>query len=1067
MTAMFSQAINSSLASKIRSDLVLKILLISLTAPIGCDDAPVNSRAGERIIEDMGEETLSLSDAWWERDTFSDHTLPYIEQIDEFYRISVMNREMQIVKFWITEPLHSAERLSEGGWTEAAMSRFYDGSFYQLHDEVYWYRLLRGYPVWGYDTEPLNTAIGAESIEEMYRRVIEIEEASGMLPLDLTFTSTGRLYSRRFYDEALASKRRVVLGSVLLIPERQGRVKPNKFWAFELQYSDEPTAHEVLSLQSLLQSRLPSSVSQLRWLTRSPYQEELAAELADRGEAVGVNALTYRDLIEPGVAEVYSEGITAGRARALQQPNGLTQERDILIYSSIPDELPPCRGVITSIPQTPLAHLNLLARNRGIPNIYLGGIDADPAIAQLAVARAPMLLRTHAPDEWLILPLSSDEYQRYLNLRNPPNRIIERPDLSQTPHWVEWSNQSPSDALMARPSIGGKAAGIYVIKSTLDSTNEDRRVDAPDPVLSLTGRPYAEHIMPILPTLETLLSDQTFRRDPHVRALALEGWLGVSARYPYEHDARSVAWRIALDEWYVGLDPSVRTLIDRGGVQGWIRSESVDPQFMNALTLQLRETFSSLHPRQGLRLRSSSNVEDLEGFNGAGLYASSTGFLYPRAQASSRDQQRDISRALRDTWSSYWSVEAFEERSYEGIDHLNGWMGVLVHPRFDDHHEEFNGVMTLTILPPKPTRRNHLAHQATTLLDGARALPRYSDERGLTGLVATATLNTQAGSVSVTNPDRSDLLTEVIRVEVNTPPSVMTELEREFREDEVTLEISRVQRSALSEVVLSDRVIHDLIDQALRVTRVWWSQERTFHLTAQGSETLTLDFEFRGVSVGWPKLNTSMNANPPRVVLKQARPLEPAPRGLDPVLRELPMPLDILRRAELIERWSCTNDVIEVEAFQTFTDALSHPDVGFSERPFTSHIRFTDHREEAWTRGVPYNLNHSQLIIIKSTNRQKSMSGDWSLRLYRYRGLSLPFEVLELKEQMTTDEGDQRGMIEWTPRTRDGDLEAPIRAAVKCNRHTLYASPNLYLSRVADEAVHERRGYGSHIQSTP
>jgi len=39
----------------------------------------------------------------------------------------------------------------------------------------------------------------------------------------------------------------------------------------------------------------------------------------------------------------------------------------LLVLEQSPDFLPPCRGLVTAVPQTPLAHISVLARNRGIP----------------------------------------------------------------------------------------------------------------------------------------------------------------------------------------------------------------------------------------------------------------------------------------------------------------------------------------------------------------------------------------------------------------------------------------------------------------------------------------------------------------------------------------------------------------------------------------------------------------------------------------------------------------------------------------------------------------------------
>jgi hypothetical protein len=80
-------------------------------------------------------------------------------------------------------------------------------------------------------------------------------------------------------------------------------------------------------------------------------------------------------------------------------------------------------------------------------------------------------------------------------------------------------------------------------------------------------------------------------------------------------------------------------------------------------------------------------VEDVEGFNGAGLYTSYTGYLRPEAQADPDDRDNTIESAIQKAWASYWSFEAFEERRAEQIDHLSGAMGLVVHARFDDDLE--------------------------------------------------------------------------------------------------------------------------------------------------------------------------------------------------------------------------------------------------------------------------------------------------------------------------------------------------------------------------------------------
>lgn len=998
---------------------MISLMLVLLSA-VACDDQKRGSGGGE--VEGGAGVEYGGSDGWWADDTFEDHTLTRIDDLASYDQVAVIAREMKVVKFWVTEP---ATGRSEG-WSEIAMSRFYDGRFYTLHDELYWFRLTRGHPVWGIDETPVTPPLRGVSIQEIYRELERLRVASSPLPLDLRFTSGGRLYSPRFYEEVLGSPRRAIVGTILSIPAQAGRRKPEAFWAFELEYSDRPTQEEIISLSALLPSRLPREASDLRWLARSPYQEELAQRLAAEGQSVGERALTYLDLVVPGAAEVYSEGVTAGRVHLLSEEGESTDERDLLIYSRLPDDLPPCRGLLTAIPQTPLAHLNLLARNRGIPNMHVAGIDRDAAVAQLTTIRAPAVLWGKLPDQWMLLPLSQDEYRSYLELRGDTEREIARPELSETELIIPFQAQSVSDLLDLRPQIGGKATGVMIIKRVLGGDGREAHgitVEAPSPLFAMSGKAYAEHLAPIEQVIRLLMSDQGVRTDPRIRTLMLEGWEGGLTRYPRAEDQQ------ALREWSERLTRSKREIIERGGISGWVRTQPILSERARELIQFTTEEFIELHPQQGVRTRSSSNVEDLEGFNGAGLYASFTGFLYPRVQNDPRDQSRDLTHALRNVWASYWGVAAFEERELEGIDHLKGWMGVLLHPRFDNDLERNNGVMTLTLVPPSPQRRGHLGHTQPVIT---------STE----GMIAYGTLNSQIGALSVTNPDSPETLTEVVEVQLYKD------------QDEIRVEYQRAQASSLVDAVLNDQEIYALSEAALEVTEAWWTADREQRSASTRSGTLTLDFEYRGVEQGWPRRREGLQARPARMILKQARPLEPAPRGLNASLWEEPIPLDVLRRAHLINHWLCEGSEVSLSVDQVYTDPLLTPDLGFSERPFTSSIRFTDRGPQAWRNDVPYLLTHLSYLVNESSTQAEEEAGSWHLAVQGREGITLPFTQVSISEE--------RSELVWIPQSREGDLLPERSERVRCTREVRYASPNDYLLKLVERARENGEGYGSH-----
>ncbi|MCA1621076.1 MAG: PEP/pyruvate-binding domain-containing protein [Acidobacteria bacterium] len=71
---------------------------------------------------------------------------------------------------------------------------------------------------------------------------------------------------------------------------------------------------------------------------------------------------------------------------------------------------------------------------------------------------------------------------------------------------------------------------------------------------------------------------------------------------------------------------------------------------------------------KGLFVRSSSNVEDLPNFNGAGLYDT-----VPNVK-----EDEKLVEAVKTVWASLWNFEAYEARERANIDHSKSFMAVLV-----------------------------------------------------------------------------------------------------------------------------------------------------------------------------------------------------------------------------------------------------------------------------------------------------------------------------------------------------------------------------------------------------
>jgi len=95
---------------------------------------------------------------------------------------------------------------------------------------------------------------------------------------------------------------------------------------------------------------------------------------------------------------------------------------------------------------------------------------------------------------------------------------------------------------------------------------------------------------------------------------------------------------------------------------------------------ELEEMHNSFPEGTAVRVRSSTNNEDLPGFSGAGLYTSKTQHL----------DEGHISKSVKQVYASIWNFRAFDERDFYRVNHFIAAMGLLCHPNYED--EKSNGV---------------------------------------------------------------------------------------------------------------------------------------------------------------------------------------------------------------------------------------------------------------------------------------------------------------------------------------------------------------------------------------
>ena len=306
-------------------------------------------------------------------------------------------------------------------------------------------------------------------------------------------------------------------------------------------------------------------------------------------------------------------------------PDERPHSRDIVIYETLPNELPRVAGIISSVPQTPLSHVNLRALQDGIPNAYIADALDDDEISGLIDGYVHYAVTETG---YTIRAATQAEVDAHYAASRPAEAQTPERDLTVT------TITPLSDfGLDDWDSFGVKAANVAVL-GTLEFP--DGTVPDGFAVPFYFYDEFMKH-NGLYDDIEKMLADADFQTDFDTQVDELK---------------------------------KLRKKIKKAETPEWIET---------ALTA-MHATFPE---GTSLRYRSSTNNEDLLGFNGAGLYDSKT-------QHPEETEEDGISKSLKQVYASLWNFRAFIERDFHRIDHMSTAMGVLVHPNYSD--ELVNGV---------------------------------------------------------------------------------------------------------------------------------------------------------------------------------------------------------------------------------------------------------------------------------------------------------------------------------------------------------------------------------------
>ncbi|MDE0644094.1 MAG: hypothetical protein OXH95_08220 [bacterium] len=403
-------------------------------------------------------------------------------------------------------------------------------------------------------------------------------------------------------------------------------------------------------MNQLLASALPFVENNLVYTPSKPQFESRYKANKAAFSAKRINVLLHEDIRPIADYMPLNQAEGFGRLRLMGPDDDDPRPHEIPVYESLPNDLPRVAGSITTVPQTPLSHVNLRAIQNGVPNAFIRDILKDEDLKGLF---GQFVYFSVAADGFVLREALKAEVDEHHSSRRPATAQTLVRDLTVTGiasladvSFDDWDAFGVKAANMAELSKLGLPEGTVPTGFAVPFYFYDE-------FMKNAG-----------------LADETLfgkKKWPDADKLTLPAGTKLSA---------VVTQILAHPRFQADYDIQEEMLDD-------LRDAIKDADSPDWIVEALEDLHEEYPVGTSLRYRSSTNNEDLSAFNGAGLYDSKT-------QDPDETTEDGIDKSIKAVWASLWNFRAFLERDYYRVDHKSVAMGVLVHPNFSD--ERVNGV---------------------------------------------------------------------------------------------------------------------------------------------------------------------------------------------------------------------------------------------------------------------------------------------------------------------------------------------------------------------------------------
>ena len=404
-------------------------------------------------------------------------------------------------------------------------------------------------------------------------------------------------------------------------------------WTIEFSIGDRIDSSSIESLYNRV-VQYTFFGNKLKYFPRSEDKIKNIELLKDK-----IPIISVEEIYKNQKYQAMNTGITYGKLRKINiEDIGKVDinSHDIIVTNGLPNDMPVVAGIITTEHQHNLSHINVLSVNRGTPNM----VQTDAyTLSKFSEFENKYVMLNVSANDFEMKEVTEKEVSDFW-LSKQSKKVISLEIDRTTKGLQDMKNLSHKDIKL----VGAKAANFAELTKIEINDEKDNSsfVRTPESAFAIPMYYYLEHLKEngIDVLIEEKLKELKDLTDENSKIQKLKE------------------------------------------IQDAIQNAPINKEFL----ISVENKITSLGNYKKMKFRSSTNAEDLEEFNGAGLYDSYSGEL--------GNEKKSIEKAIKKVWASLWNYRAYEEREYFNIDEKTVAMGILVHRSFPN--EELNGVAITT-----------------------------------------------------------------------------------------------------------------------------------------------------------------------------------------------------------------------------------------------------------------------------------------------------------------------------------------------------------------------------------